>query len=103
MEPHVFTLSLAAAALHHGPGAGFLWFIVVPLLWTLLIVGIIALIARAGRRRFAGEPWGHHGDPAAWHRAKAARSAEAILAERFARGEVDETEYRARLEVLRAE
>lgn len=98
----MFTLTLAAAALHHGPGGGFLWFILAPLLWTLLIVGIIALVARAGRRRGAGGPWGHHGDPQAWQRMKAARSAEAILSERFARGEIDEAEYRARLEVLRA-
>ena len=31
-----------------------------------------------------------------------ARSAEQTLAERFAKGDIDETEYRARLEVLRA-
>ncbi|GAA2003384.1 SHOCT domain-containing protein [Catenulispora subtropica] len=29
------------------------------------------------------------------------RAAERVLAERFARGEIDETEYRSRLEVLR--
>ena len=29
-------------------------------------------------------------------------SAESTLAERFAKGDIDETEYRARLEVLRA-
>jgi putative membrane protein len=35
-------------------------------------------------------------------RTNPARQAEATLARRFAQGAIDETEYRARLEVLRA-
>ncbi|MGO3764895.1 SHOCT domain-containing protein [Glutamicibacter arilaitensis] len=33
--------------------------------------------------------------------ARAAAGAESVLRERYARGEIDETEYRQRLEVLR--
>lgn len=71
---------------HYGWGYGwsfldFLW----PLLWILLIV---ALFRGFGR-------WGHR-----WHDKE---SAEKILRERFARGEIKEKEYRERLEVLREE
>jgi len=41
--------------------------------------------------------WGRRG----WGPGSPAGSAEAVLAERYARGEVTEEEYRARLEVLR--
>lgn len=37
-----------------------------------------------------------------WAGAQASRAAETTLAERFAQGDIDEKEYRARLEVLRA-
>ena len=37
-----------------------------------------------------------------WGAAQASRQAESTLAERFAQGDIDEKEYRARLEVLRA-
>ena len=62
-----------------GPWIGIVWF----LLWALLIFGVVFLF----RRRPAH--W-HHGDPAA-----------TALAERYARGEIDEDEYRKRLRVLR--
>jgi putative membrane protein len=75
------------------PGqAGFGWFPLIPLLffgfWIFLLVVIRPW---AWRRR----GWGPHGG---W---SPSGSAEAVLAERFARGEVTEEEYRARLEVLR--
>ena len=88
----------AAQVAEHGPGFGFgfgwIFFILIPLFW----VALIALFVGLGRRRWARAGWGpgyHHG---AW----AARGAESTLAERFAQGDIDETEYRARLEVLRA-
>ncbi|MGX5680253.1 SHOCT domain-containing protein [Schumannella luteola] len=92
----ITTLALATAALHVGPGFGFGWifFFLIPLFW----IGVVALIVGLGRRRWARAGYGpgwHHG---AW----AARSAESTLAERFAQGDIDEKEYRARLEVLRA-
>jgi putative membrane protein len=62
-----------------GPWIGIVWF----LLWALLIFGVVLLF-----RRRPGH-W-HHGDPAA-----------TALAERYARGEIDEDEYRKRRNVLR--
>jgi putative membrane protein len=79
-----------------GPG----WWIVIPFLWFALFVTVIVLVSRRWRRG----PWGpppYAGGPAGWgpgaHRSGSAR---AVLSERFARGEIDEQEYRARLEVL---
>jgi putative membrane protein len=54
--------------------------------WGLIIWGIVALF------RSSGWSWPHHDSP----------DPEQILAERFARGEIDEEEYRRRLEVLRS-
>jgi putative membrane protein len=98
----VFTsLALAAAAVHpFGPGP---WlFFLIPLFWIIVIV---ILFATFGRRRRAmwgayGHGYGHGYGP--WAQAQAARTAESTLAERFAQGDIDEKEYRARLEVLRA-
>lgn len=85
-------------AAHAGPwagGFGFL-FLLVPLFWIGLFALVFALVGRRWRRNAWANgygPWGHM---------NAARSAEASLAERFAQGDIDEKEYRARLEVLRA-
>jgi putative membrane protein len=92
----------------HGVGWGFapFFFFLIPLFW----IGVVALIVGLSRRRWRraggpgywGGPWAHgYGYGAGWH-GQAARSAEATLAERFAQGDIDEVEYRARLEVLRA-
>ncbi len=54
-----------------------------PLFWLAVIAGLVLLF----RRR----QWGH------WH----AGSGEAVLAERYARGEITEQEYRERIAVLR--
>lgn len=59
--------------------------------WGLVIGALIALL-RAGRGGGPGTPTG---------RADRERSAEQILAERYARGDIDEEEYRRRLDVLR--
>lgn len=64
------------------------------LFWALIIVGIIALVrytAGAGQPRPLSQPprYSEHETP------------EQMVAGRFARGEIDETEYRHRLEVLR--
>ncbi len=68
------------------------FFFLVPLLW-LLVIGAIAFTVVRRRRRWL-EAYGPMG--------AGGRSAEATLAERFARGDIEEVEYRARLEVLRA-
>jgi putative membrane protein len=97
----VFTISTAALAAHvAGPFGWHPWpglFILVPLFWILLFVAIFAIFGRRHRRRMWNEGWGHWGPMGT-----AARHAEVTLAERFAQGDIDEKEYRARLEVLRA-
>ena len=76
----------------HGPyddaawqGGGF-FFPLFPLLFLLIIIGAISFGA-IRRRRFAA--------------AAPRRDAESALGERFARGEIDEDEFRARRAVLR--
>lgn len=73
----------------YGPGP---FFLLIPLIWLVVIVGLVLLFGRRARRRFGA-------DGPAW---AAGPSAEATLAERFAQGDIEEVEYRARLEVLRA-
>ena len=93
--------SLAPAALAvypHGPGAmgfgGFWWLgILIPLFWILVLVLVFSLFGRSMRRRMREHGPMHHAS---------SRSAEATLAERFAQGDIDEKDYPARLEVLRA-
>jgi putative membrane protein len=83
---------------HYGHG----WFPLIPLaffgFWIVLLFVVRPLI---WRRHGWGGPWGPragaYGGPG-W---SPSGSAEAVLAERYARGEVTEEEYRARLEVLR--
>ncbi len=108
-------LALAGFAHVGGPmgfGFGFL-FLLIPLFW----IGVFLLIGGLARRRWRrhgygpgfgpgygrgfgpgfGPGYGHYG-----HWASASPAAEATLAERFAQGDIDEKEFRARLEVLRA-
>ncbi len=62
------------------------WWPVFPILWFLIIVGgIIAAFLYHRRNREAAGP----------------RAGEAVLAQRYAAGEIDEEEYAARLAVLR--
>lgn len=74
-----------------GPGP---WFLLVPLFWFGLIALFFVIGGRRRRRSWAG--WDGPGGP------RGTGSARSVLAERYARGEIDETEYRARLEVLLA-
>jgi putative membrane protein len=101
MELTVFSpLALSAPALgvatHWvGPGAGgfgFLW-LLIPLFW----IAVLALVFGVFGRRMRRARWGGYGP---WD--QQTRSAESSLAERYAQGDIDEKEYRARLEVLRA-
>ncbi|WP_440708717.1 SHOCT domain-containing protein [Herbiconiux sp. YIM B11900] len=96
MSTAVLATAPALAAAHFGPGFGFGggWlFLLIPLFWIALFAVLFATVGRRWRR-------------AAWaHRAggfdQPGRRAEATLAERFAQGDIDEVEYRARLEVIR--
>jgi putative membrane protein len=99
----VHTSLVAAAHAFHGGFGFFPFFIIGPVIWLVIIVLVIILAATARRRRFArwGVEGGHFG-PWGGPFAQAARGAESTLAERFAQGDIDEKEYRARLEVLRA-
>ena len=95
----ITSIALAAAATHPAWGFGW-WFLFIPLFWILVIGLVIALVGRRHRRY-----WAHNGyGPGPWGpwAASGAASAETVLSERFARGDIDEKEYRARLEVLRA-
>jgi putative membrane protein len=77
---------MMVAALAHagwGPGA---WWPIFPLFWIALW-GVLIFVFLRSRRRWGG-----------WH---ASHSGEGVLAERYARGEINEEEYRARLTVLR--
>ena len=80
--------ALASTQAHAwGPGYGPGWFFLIPIFWILLIGFFIFFSRRMyWRHRVQGDPM----------------SAEGVLRERYARGEIDETEYRQRLEVLRA-
>ena len=65
-----------------GPGG---WWPIFPLFWLLLWGTVIFVIFRSRGR------WGH----------QRGQSAEDLLAERYARGEIAEDEYRERLNVLK--
>ena len=90
--------ALAALPAAHvaGHAFGFLFFLV-PLFWIGVVVLIVALVGRRFRRRAMAHGFG----PGGWAQG-GTRSAERTLAERFAQGDIEEVEYRARLEVLRA-
>jgi putative membrane protein len=88
------TLTNAALEMHPGwgGGPGFSWlFLLIPLFWITVFVLLFAFLGR--RWRHTSPPWAMAHQPG--------RSAEATLAQRFANGDIDETEYRARLEVIR--
>jgi putative membrane protein len=91
----VQSAQLLADPVAHGPwgagpwGTGFSpWFLLFPLFW-ILVIGLLIFFARRTWRRN--------------HEWATARGGESVLRERYARGEIDETEYRQRLEVLRGD
>jgi putative membrane protein len=70
----------------HGPGWG--WWSVAWIAWMVLFWGGLAAVGFYLLRR----------RPGGWH---PGHTAESVLAERYARGEIDGDEYRERLAVLR--
>lgn len=81
----------------HVPGF-FPFFFLIPIFWVVIIGLVVTLIITLNRRRWrraGGPPWVHS-------QVESTKSAEATLAERFAQGDIEEAEYRGRLEVLRA-
>lgn len=100
------TAVLTGLAAHPGwgmGGGGFGWlFLLIPLFWIVVVVALFAIFGRRWRRGWDGQgPYAYPNGPYGAGQADA-RSAEKTLAERFAQGDIDEVEYRARLEVLRA-
>lgn len=91
------TAGIAATPAHMvGPWGFGWWFLLIPLFWIALIAVLFAIFGRRWRRAAAENGYGPHG------RLSPVRQVETTLAERFAKGDIDETEYRARLEVIRA-
>jgi putative membrane protein len=80
--------TLAQAWGDGGPGP---WVLLFPLVWVLIVAGIVLLLRRTVWRGAPGRP------DRADH---AEQSPLAVLGRRFATGEVDEDEYRRRLSVL---
>jgi putative membrane protein len=82
-----------------GTGGWVVMVIGMVLFWTVAAILVIALIRHLNRNpHHYGHDHGHdsaQGRPASW------QSAEQTLAERFARGEIDEDEYQRRLTTLR--
>lgn len=101
----VATAPAAVAAHWGGPWFGFGWlFLLIPIFWIVVIALIVGFAGRRWRRVAAARGYGYgpgYG-PGRWGPGASTRSAEQTLAERFAQGDIDEVEYRARLEVLRA-
>lgn len=85
------TIAAATRMTAHGPwhemagGPPFPFFLI-PLLWFLLLAGIVVAVVLNRRRH---------------ERRTGLRAGEAVLAERFARGEIGAEDYAARLRVLR--
>ncbi|MFE4870439.1 SHOCT domain-containing protein [Streptomyces sp. NPDC056682] len=81
-----------------GWGAWFIIAMFMVLFWALVIAGIVALVrylSGAHHDRQSARPLSS--DEQGW----GSRRAEDLLAERFARGEIEEAEYKRRLALLR--
>ena len=79
-------MTMAAEVIAHGAGPGH-WWPIFPLFW-LLVWGVLIFAIFRSRR--------------GWGRWRAERSSQHLLAERYARGEISEEEYRERLGVLKS-
>lgn len=81
---------------------GWLLMSLITVAFWVLAISVIVLIARGFRRMPPGRPPLPYGPPPLGHPgAPDAEAPEAVLAQRFARGEIDQAEYRARLVTLR--
>nr|WP_112469005.1 SHOCT domain-containing protein [Streptomyces triticisoli] len=77
---------------HGGPGWGWFAMSLGTLLFWALLIAVGVLLFRA-LNRGSGQPPAHGGP--------GRPTPEQLLAERFARGEIEEDEYRRRLDILR--
>jgi putative membrane protein len=78
-----------------GPGP---WILFFPLIWAAVVIGVVTVLRRTGRRGRRG-PWRGMGGPEGDSRLTG-DSPIAMLGRRFASGEIDEDEYWRRLSVL---
>lgn len=87
---------------YYGWGAGgwLLMAVAMTVFWGVVIVGIVLLVRfLSGRPNHHAQQWRQ--GPAGQQGTPPGPTAEDVLADRFARGEIDEAEYRQRLTVLR--
>ncbi|MER6216964.1 SHOCT domain-containing protein [Streptomyces sp. NPDC001272] len=81
-----------------GWGGWFVMAVFMVLFWALVIAAIVALVRHFSGAHPGRQPgWSASADEPGW----GSRRAEDLLAERFARGDIDEDEYKRRLAVLR--
>ncbi|HEY7042605.1 MAG TPA: SHOCT domain-containing protein [Nocardioidaceae bacterium] len=80
--PAVVTFAANGPGDGDGPG----WWVIFPITWLLVVATVITVVVLGVRRR---------------GRLSGRRAGERRLAERYASGEIDESEYRARLATLR--
>nr|WP_189134573.1 SHOCT domain-containing protein [Wenjunlia tyrosinilytica] len=80
----------------NGPGP---WILFVPLVWAVVVLGLITFLRRTARRGGAGP---RRRGPGPWHlgAGPAEPSPVDVLGRRFAEGQIDENEYWMRLSVL---
>ncbi|MFD9128489.1 SHOCT domain-containing protein [Kitasatospora sp. NPDC059571] len=78
--------TLLANADGHWPGP---WILLIPLFWAAAVVLVVLILRRTVWRR---GPWSHYGH--------GGQGPLATLGDRYARGEIDVEEYRARRAVL---
>ena len=79
----LMTLAAHDPGYYHGPGP---WWPIFPIFWLLAFIAVAVFFATR-RRRWGGDCYG-------------SPSGHALLSERFAAGEIDDDEYRARRAVL---
>lgn len=70
---------------------------IIPIFWAAFWIAIVTLVVRARRNGNWGPPWRTQQA----HPAQPTASAEQILAERYARGEMTDDEYFQRISVLK--
>ncbi|KAF4411153.1 MULTISPECIES: hypothetical protein [Streptomyces] len=95
-------MNILAEAWRDGGGPG-PWILLMPVLWALVVAGVIVLLRKTVWRGRGRGPWrgpgGRPGGPGGY----AEHSPVTVLGRRFAAGEIDEDEYWRRLSVLNEE
>ncbi|MFC6087031.1 SHOCT domain-containing protein [Sphaerisporangium aureirubrum] len=82
-------------------GAAGAWWPVIPLFWALFWGTLVVLVLRVRKQGRGPFAWARHMGAGAGAPASPTAPAEAILAERYARGEMSDDEYFQRLSVLK--